>query len=168
MSRLISRRSIPRLHNYYCTGDNTLQRKKKRKYHRTFCQTRVHVVQCFLRFSATNYWSAFFHMACTAPEATNANRISMSVFSLSFVLFLLFPFSLWHAQHLRLRMQSLDVFFLLSLPFFTIYSKASSFPVSLMRLHISLFCHVQFFYSSPEHVTYLSPQTPLPYENERL
>ena len=65
-------------------------------------------------------------------------------------------------------MQSLDVFFLLSLPFFTIYSKASSFPVSLMRLHISLFCHVQFFYSSPEHVTYLSPQTPLPYENERL
>ena len=29
MSQLISRRSISRLRNYYCTGDNTLQRKKE-------------------------------------------------------------------------------------------------------------------------------------------
>ena len=147
MSRLISRRSISRLHNYYCTGDNTLQRKKKRKYHRTFAKRVFMLFNVFYvsRLLISSNLSAFFHMAYTAPEATNANRISMSVFSLSFVLFLLFPFSLWHAQHLRLRMQSLDVCFLLSLPFFTIYSKASSFPVSLMRLHISLFCHVQFF-----------------------
>ena len=59
-------------------------------------------------------------MTCTAPEATNANRISMSVF---FSLFLSF----------------------FTLSFFAIYSKGSSFPVSLMRLHISLFRHVQFF-----------------------
>ena len=29
MSQLISRRSISRLRNYYCTDDNTLQRKKE-------------------------------------------------------------------------------------------------------------------------------------------
>ena len=39
----------------------------------------------------------------------------------------------------------LSFLLLFNLFFFTIYSKASSFPVSLMRLHISLFCHVQFF-----------------------
>ena len=58
----------------------------------------------------------------------------------------------WHAQHLRLRMQrvSMPIFFSLSflllftLSFFAIYSKASSLPVSLMRLHISLFRHLQF------------------------
>ena len=59
-------------------------------------------------------------MTCTAPEATNANRISMSVF---FSLFLSFS----------------------TLSFFAIYSKASSFLVSLMRLHISFFRHVQLF-----------------------
>ena len=59
----------------------------------------------------------------------------------------------WHAQHRRLQMQiesrclffPLSFLLLLNLFFFAIYSKASSFLVSLMRLHISLFRHVQFF-----------------------
>ena len=86
----------------------------------------------------------------------------------------------WRAQHLRLRMQreSLVPLFSFSLSFlcwlfffffFAIYSKASSFPVSLLRLHISISRHLQFFYSSQEHVVgSQSLQTPLLYDNERL
>ena len=84
----------------------------------------------------------------------------------------------WRAQRLRLRMQreSLVPLFSFSLSFlcllfffFAIYSKASSFPVSLLRLHISISHHLQFFYSSQEHVVgSQSPQTPLLYDNERL
>ena len=55
----------------------------------------------------------------------------------------------WYAQATNAK--SLDAYFfslsfllLFTLSFFAIYSKASSLPVSLMRLHISLFRHLQF------------------------
>ena len=109
MSQLISRRSISRLHNFYCTG----------KHHMTSAKRMFMFFNVFLHFSATNYRSAFYHMTCTAPEATNAKSLDAYFFSLSFLL-------------------------LFTLSFFAIYSKASSLPVSLMRLHISLFRHLQF------------------------
>ena len=84
-------------------------------------------------------------MTCTAPEATNAKRVPGAPFFF------------------------LSFFSLFTLFFFAIYSKASSFPVSLLRLHISISRHLQFFYSSQEHVVgSQSPQTPLLYDNERL
>ena len=120
MSQLISRRSISRLHNYYCTSDNTLKGRRKRKYQMTFAK------RVFMLFN---------------------------VFYISRLLIIDQVSFAWHAQHRRLQMQieSRCLFFPLSflllfhLFFFTIYSKAFSFLVSLMRLHISLFRHVQFF-----------------------
>ena len=97
--------------------------RKQGKYRMNFAMS----LNIFLHFSATNHWPV--HMTCTAPEATNAKRVSGApYFFLSF-------FSLF------------TLFF-----FFAIYSKASSFPVSLLRLHISISHHLQFFYSSQEHV----------------
>ena len=88
-------------------------------------------------------------------QITVAKRVFMffNVFYISRLLIIDQVSYTWHAQHLRLQMQiesrcrffSLSFFLFFTLSFFTIYSKASSFLVSLMRLHISLFCHVQFF-----------------------
>ena len=66
-------------------------------------------------------------MTRTAPEATSAKRVPGAPFFF------------------------LSFFSLFTLFFFAIYSKASSFPVSLLRLHISISRHLQFFYSSQEH-----------------
>ena len=38
----------------------------------TFAKRMFMLFNVFLHFSATNYWSAFYHMTCAAPEATNA------------------------------------------------------------------------------------------------
>ena len=83
-------------------------------------------------------------------QMTFAKRVFMffNVFYISRLLIIDQVSYTLHAQHLRLQMQIesrcrfLSLYFFL---FFTIYSKGSSFPVPLMRLHISLFRHVQFF-----------------------
>ena len=99
-------------------------------------------------------------------------------FSLSFLCWLFFFFFCFFFKCFFLPFFfSVSSFFFFSLSFlcwlffffFAIYSKASSFPVSLLRLHISISRHLQFFYSSQEHVVgSQSLQTPLLYDNERL
>ena len=68
--------------------------RRKRKYQMTFAKRVFMFFNVFLHFSATNYWSGFLHMTCTTPEATNANRVSMSVFISLFLSF--FYSSLFH------------------------------------------------------------------------
>ena len=145
MSRLISRRSISRLHNYYCTGDNTLQRKKKRKYHRTFAKRVFMLFNVFYvsRQLIIDQLSFTWHAQHLRLQMQIESRCRFFLSLLFFFYSFLFHYDMHSTWGYECRVSM--SFFLLSLPFFTIYSKASSFPVSLMRLHISLFCHVQFF-----------------------
>ena len=120
MSQLISRRSISRSTTIIAQVIIHFKGRRKRKYNMTFAK------RVFM------FFNVFY-----------VSRL-LIIDQVSFT---------WHAQHRRLQMQiesrclffPLSFLLLLNLFFFAIYSKASSFLVSLMRLHISLFRHVQFF-----------------------
>ena len=152
MSRLISRRSISRLHNYYCTGDNTLQRKKKRKYHRTFAK------RVFMLFNVFYVSRLLIIDRLSFTWHTQHLRLQMQIesrcrfFSLFRSFFTLSFFTMTCTAPEATNAESRCLFFTLS-SFFHYLFKGFFLPCFFNETSYFSFLSCTIFYSSREHVT---------------